>query len=73
MINCVQMHLGVQYTSEIFTINDDSFVPGMLEGDKNRLNYATTLTKPNQVKPRKYSWFLWKRIPKTLTTNRLSR
>ena len=30
-INCVRMFLGVQYASEICTIDGTSFVPGMLE------------------------------------------
>ena len=38
-INCVQMFLGVQYVSEICTIDGTSFVPGILEGDDWQLIY----------------------------------
>ena len=33
-INCVQLYLGVQYISEICTINGNSFVSGVLDGKK---------------------------------------
>ena len=33
-INCVQMYLGVNYASEISTIDRAGFVPGILEGDE---------------------------------------
>ena len=46
-INCVQMYLGVQYVSEISTIDRASFVLGILEGDNYQLNYQTALTKPH--------------------------
>ena len=57
-INCVKMYLGVQYVSEISTINGASFVPGILDRDNYQLNYQTTLTKPHQEKPANHSWLL---------------
>ena len=57
-INCVGMYLGVQYVSEISTIDRTCFVPGILDGEIYRLNYRTTLTKPHQEKSGKHSWFL---------------
>ena len=43
-INCVKMFLGVNYISEICTVDNTSFVPGILEGDDYQLNYQTILT-----------------------------
>ena len=67
-INCVGMFLGVQYVSQISTVDGTNFVPGILEGDDSQLVYQTTLTKPHQEKPGDRSWKLWKRILKTLTS-----
>ena len=50
------MYLGVNYVSEINTIDRASFAPGILEGDDYQLNYQTTLTKPHQEKPGPHSW-----------------
>ena len=66
-INCVQIYLGVNYISEICTVDGTGFVPGILEGDESQLNYQTTLTKPYQEKPGDNSWMLWRRILKMLT------
>ena len=52
-INCVQIYLGVQYVSDISTINGAGFVPGTLDGDNSRLYHRTTLMKPYQEKPGK--------------------
>ena len=40
-INCVRMFLvlGVQFVSEISTVDDTSFALGILEGDDSQLNY----------------------------------
>ena len=67
-INCVRMYLGVNYVSEICTIDGASFVPGILECDDYQLNYQTTITKPNQEKLGDHSWMLWRRILKMLTS-----
>ena len=61
------MYLGVQYVSEICTVDETGFVPGILEGKDCQLNYQTALTKPYQEKPGEHSWMLWRRIPKTPT------
>ena len=45
-INCVRMYLGVQFTSEICTIHGDSFIPGLLEGARYRLNYKPPSQSP---------------------------
>ena len=37
--NCVRMILGVNYISEICTIDVTGFAPGILEGDDSQLNY----------------------------------
>ena len=37
-INCVRMYLGVNYISEINTIDGAGFVLGILEGDDYQLN-----------------------------------
>ena len=66
--NCVQIYLGVQYVSEISTIDGANFVTGILEGDNYQLNYQTAFTTPHQEKPGKHSWFLWKRILELLRT-----
>ena len=34
-INCVRMYLGVPYISEICTMDETSFVPGILEGNND--------------------------------------
>ena len=47
-INCVRMFLGVQYMSQISTVDRTNFVPGILEGDDRHLCYQTILTKPQQ-------------------------
>ena len=57
-INCVRIYLRVKYVSEIYTINGDSFAPGILEGEEYQLNYKTTLTKPHQENPGKHSCLL---------------
>lgn len=44
------MHLGVQCISKISTINGDSFVLRILEGNTYQLNYNITLTKMSQEK-----------------------
>ena len=73
------MFLGVQYVSQISTVDGTNFVPGILEGDNSQLFYQTTLTKPHQEKPSDHSWKLWKRILKMLTlfpktnTNKLTK
>ena len=66
-VNCVQIYLGVNYVSEISTIDRAGFVLGILEGDDYQLNYQTTLTKPHQENPGPHSWMLWRRILKMLT------
>ena len=66
-INCVQMYLGVNYISEISTVDVTGFVTGVLEGDDCQLNHQTTLTKPYQEKPGEHNWMLWRRILKMLT------
>ena len=77
--NCVRMYLGVEYVSEVCTVDGTGFVPDILEGDDCQLNYQTTLTKPYQEKPGEHSWMLWRRILKMLTptpkttTNKLQR
>ena len=78
-INCVRMFLGVQYISEISTVDGTSFVLGILEGDDSQLNYQTTLTKPHQERLGEYSSRPWKKILKRLTplptanTNKLTK
>ena len=67
--NCVRMYLGVQYVSQICTVDGTHFVSGILDGKDSRLCYRTKLTKPEQVKPGKYSWKIWKRILKLLTVS----
>ena len=57
-INCVRMYSGVNYVSEICTIDGASSVLGILEGNDCQLNYQTTLTKQNQEKPGEHSWIL---------------
>ena len=54
-INCVRMFLGVQYVSQISTVDGTNFLPGILEGDDSQLFYQTTLTKPHQERPRNHS------------------
>ena len=49
-INCVRIFLGVQYVSQICMINENSFVPGILEGGDSQLYYQTALKKPHQKK-----------------------
>ena len=49
------MLLGVNYVSEISTIDGASFVPVILKGDDYQLNYQTTLTKSHQEKPGPHS------------------
>ena len=66
-INCVRMYLGVNYVSEISTIDGASFVPSILKGDNDQLNYQTIATKTHQEKPGPHSWILWKRILQMLT------
>ena len=68
-LNCVRMYLGVQYVSQISTVDGTSFVSGILDGNDSRLCYQTKLTKPEQVNPSKYSWKIWKRILKLLTVS----
>ena len=78
-VNCVRMFLGVQYVSQISTVDGTNFVPKILEGDDSQLCYQPTLTKPHQERPGDYSWRLWKRILKMLTpspkttTNKLTK
>ena len=57
-INCVRMFLGVQYVSQISTVDGTNFVPGILEGDDSQLCYQTKLTKPHQEQLGKHSWKL---------------
>ena len=52
------MYLGVQYISEICTIDETGFVPGIFEEDNCQLNYQPTLTKPQQEKSGEHSWML---------------
>ena len=66
-MNCVRMFLGVNYVSEIYTVDGTSFVPEILEGNDSQFNYQTTLTKLHQEKPGEHSWMLWKRLLKILT------
>ena len=40
----VRMFLGVQYVSQISTVDGTNFVPGILKGDDSQLCYQTTLT-----------------------------
>ena len=61
------MYLGVHYVSEISTIDGASFVPSILKGDNDQLNYQTIATKTHQEKPGPHSWILWKRILQMLT------
>ena len=68
-INCVRMFLGVQYVSQISTVDGTNFVSGILDGDDSQLCYWTNLTKPHQEQPGKHSWKLWKRILKILTVS----
>ena len=68
-LNCVRMFLGVQYVSQISTVDGMNFVPGILDGDISHLCYQTTLTKPTQEKPGKHSWKVWKRTLKLLTVS----
>ena len=68
-LNCVRMFLGVQYVSQISTVDGTNFVPGILDGDASHLCYRTNLTKPTQERPGKHSWKLWKRILKLLTVS----
>ena len=63
------MYLGVQYVSQISTVDGTSSRSGILDGNNSRLFYQTKLTKPEQVKPSKYSWKIWKRILKLLTVS----
>ena len=68
-IKCVRIFLKVHYVSKICTVDGNSFVPGILEGDDSQLNYRTTLKKPHQERPGDYNWRLWKRILKMLTSS----
>ena len=68
-LNCVRMFLGVQYVSQISTVDGMNFVPGILDGDISHLCYQTNLTKPTQERPGKHSWKLWKRTLKLLTVS----
>ena len=54
-LNCVRMFLGVQYVSQISTVDGTNFVPGIIDGDDSQLCYQTNLTKPNQERPDKHS------------------
>ena len=47
-INCVRMFLEVNYISEICTVNETSFIPGILGGEDCQLNYQTTLPKTQE-------------------------
>ena len=38
-INCVRMFLGVQYVSQISTVDGTNFVSGILDGDNSQLCY----------------------------------
>ena len=38
-LNCVRMHLGVQYMSQISTVNGTNFAPGILDRDDSQLCY----------------------------------
>ena len=66
-LNCVRMFLGVQYVSQISSVDGTNFVLGILDGDELQLCYRTNLTKPHQERPGKHSRKLWKRILKLLT------
>ena len=72
-INCVRMFLGVQFLSEICTVNGDAFAPGIMDGkmkddDIDNLIYRTKLSTPIQPKPNTYSWKKWSKLLSTLTT-----
>ena len=52
------MFLGIQYVSQISTVDGTNFVPGILDGDNSQLCYQTYLTKPHQENLGKHSWKL---------------
>ena len=57
-LNRVRIFLGVQYVSQIRTVDGTNFVPGMLDGDDSQLCYQTNMTKSHQGRPGKCSWKL---------------
>ena len=61
------MYQGVQYVSDICTVDGTDLIQGILEGDDCQLSYQTTLRKPSQEKPGVHGWMLWRRILKILT------
>ena len=38
-LNCARMYLGVQYVSQICTVDGTNFVQGILDGDDSQLSY----------------------------------
>lgn len=61
------MYLGVEYVSEICTVDRTGFVPGILEGDDCQFNYQIAFTKPYQDQLEEHSWMIWIRILKIST------
>ena len=47
-INCVRMFLGVQYVSQISTVDGTNFVSGILTGDDSKFNHILSAISSNE-------------------------
>ena len=72
-INCICLYLGITYLSDISTINGESLIEGINDGDEENMQCRNLLTRPVQPKPNTMSWTLCDVHLKSYTTmNRLN-
>lgn len=58
-INCINLYLGVTYLSEISTIDGQSLIKGINDGNEEYMQLKNVLAQLVQPKANAQSWVLW--------------